>query len=410
MLGLIRNYRFDPFAASTSFQVISNEYHAIPGSGTYWVRLKEVPDEAYTEPTSGTPVYVRTSGGTPFTEVSGSPGLNEFRVDYTYKSGWVQFNSGNAGNVILVNYRGTGSPITAELLNALQMFQPATVYFGGDGSDGAGNITTDTALSEDPAGGGMAFKQYTTLEIATTKTLSLGSGVHGAVIAVQGLCKLGNSAVIDVSGKGGAGGAGGGVGVLGSPGGAGGYGAGGGGYGYTSTPEYKAGGDGGSAPGAGAGAGSSGRGATVSGAGGAGSNLVVGADEMQWRSLLAQAVYGAGGGGGGGGDHAGGAGGAGGGFLVINCGVLEVGTAPSFDASAVDGSAGGSTSGGGGGGGAGGTIVIIAQRIVGSTAATIQSTYCDVTAGAAGAGNLSAGGAGAAGYKRVIELYSHNLY
>jgi hypothetical protein len=403
MLRQIRNYRFNPFTEATSYSVITDEVHAIPDSSPYWVRLDEFPDESYTNPTSGTPVYVRNVGGTPFSEVSGSPGLNEFRVDYDYKSGWIEFNSGNTDQIILVCYRGTGSPIEAELINLLQWFQPATPLFGGDGSDGDLTVSTNTALAEDPADSGVALKQYGTLTINSGITLSLDTGVYGMILAARRI-KMASNAKIDVTGDGGAGG----VAIAGNgpPGEDGGFGGGGGGgAGDTDT----GGGGGGSGGLFSPGWGQGGAGGAIHETGGTGSKLIMAEQDIYWRTLANLMVYGAGGGAGGG--QYGGDGGDGGGFIIINCGVLEIGSGAAFDASGGDGENATSYDGGGGGG-AGGVICVIANRIVGGTAANIESARCDVSCGAGGTGGISSGdgGAGAAGYKRVIELYDYNKY
>jgi len=400
MLRQIRNYRFNPFTATNTFTVITDEVHAIPSSSPYWVRLHEVPDQSYTDPTSGTPVYIRNADGMVFTEVSGSPGLNEFRVDYTYKTGWVEFNSGNAGEIILVCYRGTGSPVEAEIVNALQWFQPATPIFGGDGSDGDVTISADTALAENPAGSGIALKQYTNLTIATGVTLSLASGVHGMVLAVQGRLKLEANAVIDVAGRGASGGPG--ADSDGARGGCGAFGGGGGGGGYSTT----GGNGGGDAPLFAPGAGQGGSGGSSGVNGSNGSKLII-ADDLYWRILSNILVYGAGGGAGGG--PYGGSGGSGGGFVIINCNVLELASGVSFQAKGSNGANSGHQNGAGGGGGAGGIILILANRVIGGTAPNVQSTNCDVSGGSGGSG-YSNGGAGADGYKKVVELYEYNKF
>jgi len=403
MLRKLVNFRWNPFTESNSYTVITDEVHAVPATSPYWVRLKEVADEDYTDPTSGTPVYIRTAGGTPFAEVSTSPGLNEFRVDYDYKTGWVEFNSGNAADIILVCYRGTGSPVEAELVNNLQRFETATPYFGGDGSDGSLTVSSNTQLAEDPAGSALVYKQYTNVLIEAGYTLSIASGCHGLVLAVQGKLELESGAKIDVNSRGAAGGAGGGGSANGAEGGVGGYGGGGGGGG---SATYE-GGRGGSPYGMG-GTGRGGSGGGVGAAGSAGVRAVRFEDDVCWRSLVNQYVPGAGGGGGG---ADGGAGGAGGGFILVNCAVFAINSG-TLEAKGAVGNNGGSGAGGGGGGG-GGTIIVLADRITGPHSHSyIQGTLCDVSAGAAGSGGGGGGngGAGAAGYKRVIELYSYNIF
>lgn len=402
------NKRWNPFTEASTASVITDEVHAIPDSSPYWVRLFEVPDEDYTDPTSGTPVYIRNSAATVFTEVSGSPGLNEFRVDYDYKSGWVEFNSGNSDQVILVCYRGLGSPVEAELTNWLQRVPILGDYFGGDGSDGSKTVSADENLTEYPAGSNLVFRQYTDLEIATTKTLGI-TGCNGLLLAVQGLFKLGNSAIVSVNSKGGAAGAGG---ASPADGGIGSFGGGGGGGDDTAT-------DGGAGGGilassrnfysnAGAGNGGAG-GAGGGGHAGAGVNGVFAPSVLYWKELYNMMVFGGGGGGGAGAGA--GNGGSGAGFIIINCGVLEVGTSVEFNADG-NNATNGILGKGGGGGGSGGAILIIANRIVGETEANVQANMCDVGGGTAGTGGVGAGngGAGADGVKKVLEMHEHNVY
>lgn len=408
MLRQIRNYRFNPFTAASSASVITDEVHAIPASGTYWVRLFEAPDEDYVEPTSGTPVYIRDTASNVLTEVSGAPGVDEFRVDYTFKTGWVEFNSANAGTVILVCYRGTGTPIIAEHVNALQLFQPATPFFCGDGSDGPATISSDTNLTEDPSGSGIVIKQYSNLTIDAAVTLGIAASLHGLVIAVSGRLRMDASAAISVYAKGAAGGNAVDTGT-GNIGGAGGFGGGGGGGGSAG-----AGGQGGSAYRAflvGNGYGGVGGATGANNASSGVPSTILSPVDHAWRSLANLMVYGAGGGSGGG-YTAGwfyGYGGAGGGFLIINCNVLDLASGAQFLANGQAGFNTG-TNNGGGGGGAGGVIVILANRIIGDTAANVESSRCNVTGGGGGSSLYGAGGNGAAGYKRAIELSEFNVY
>ena len=107
------NFRFDPFTESYSPNDISNEEHTIPNNSPYYIRLKEVPKE---DSPSSVTVYDVTAGSN-MTEVTGNPGDNEFRVDYKYQTGYIQFNSADAGHTVRVSYKGIGSRIIAELWN-----------------------------------------------------------------------------------------------------------------------------------------------------------------------------------------------------------------------------------------------------------------------------------------------------
>ncbi len=411
MLRKVVNHRLNPFTAANTHAVITDEVHAIPASGTYWARLFEAPDSTYVHATSGSPLYIRTVGGTVFSEVSSSPGLNEFRVDYTYKTGWIEFNSGNADDIILCCYRGTGSVVTAELVNALQWLRPVAPFFAGDASDSDLTVSSNTALTESPASSLIAFKQYDNLTINSSIELSLNSAANGMIITVAGLLTMNSSASISVSGNGGAGGVATGAGTSGQ-GGEGAFGGGGGAGG-----SGGAGGDGGTTP---IEPFSIGRG--VSGAGGAqGANNgaagvahdIISPTDHYWKELTNLMLYGAGGGAGGGNGTDGHYGGAGSGFLIINCNVLSVATGAMFDASGGNGQSTGVNGRGGAGGGAGGVAVIAANQIVGDTAANVEANMVDVSGGAGSTCDEGAGGTGgngADGYKRVIELHEYNVF
>jgi len=411
MLTLQRNDRIDPFTGVRTGSEITDEVHAIPGSGTYRIRLFEDPDPDYTHPTSGTALYVRTVGGTAFTQVSSAPGLNEFRVDLTYGTALVEFNSGNAGEVVYVCYRGLGAPAAAEVPNTLQLLQPASAYFGGDGSDGDLTLSGNTNLSESPAGSGVAFKQYDNLDLSGY-TLSVTGAAKGIILCVRGVLTMDASTVIDLDGKGMSGGAGQTFGYRdGLPGATGHPRIGGGGGG--GAMNYANGGAGGGLPGIG-GAGTS----AANRDGMDGANALVGPLDQAWRFAENWLPGGGGGGGAAGTWEDGGAGGAGGGLLVIQANVISAASGLSITAGGSNGSTaanGGEHGSGGGGGGAGGTVIIVAHRIVGRTAAQIEAA-CSVSGGAGGtggSGNSSTGGDGgdgASGYARCVELYSYNLY
>ncbi|MBW1989256.1 MAG: hypothetical protein JRI97_06890 [Deltaproteobacteria bacterium] len=411
MLRLVRNHRFDPFSQAPAYAAVTDEVHVIPASGVFRVRLWEVPDPEYSHPVSGTPVYIRNLSGTVFTEVSSAPALNEFSVDHAYKTAWVEFNSGNAGEVIYACYQGTGSPEHAELVNGLQLLQPASAYFGGDGSDGDLTLSGNTNLSESPAGSGVAFKQFNNLDLSGY-TLSVTGAAKGIILCVRGVLTMDASTVIDLDGKGMSGGAGQTFGYRdGLPGATGHPRIGGGGGG--GAMNYANGGAGGGLPGIG-GAGTS----AANRDGMDGTNALIGPLDQAWRFAENWLPGGGGGGGAAGTWEDGGAGGAGGGLLVIQANVISAASGLSITAGGSNGSTaanGGEHGSGGGGGGAGGTVIIVAHRIVGRTAAQIEAA-CSVSGGAGGSGGSGSsstggdGGAGASGYARCVELYSYNLY
>lgn len=407
MLAKKVNHRINPFTAAAAYTTIAGEVHAIPGSGTYRIRLNEVPDENYTHATSGSPLYIRTPGGVVFAEVATSPGLNEFRVDYEYKTGWVEFNSANADDIILCDYRGTGSPTTAEVINSLQYGIPMIAEFlFGDGSDGDATISSSTALS--PASGeNVVFKQYDNLTINASQTLSLDSSGRGMILCVAGVLTMGASAQISVAGNGGSGGSG--TSTAGNDGGAGAWGGGGGGGGVGGIGGAGGGNDVLFGPGQGVGGAG---GLSNNGAGGHGA-ATVWSKEHFWRTLQNFMIYGAGGGAGGGNiGHLGRPGGAGAGFLIVYCNILDISSGARFNASGEDGVDSVNTDAGGGGGGAGGAVLVAAQRIVGATEATLESTFIDSSGGSGGSSGgtgSGVGGDGSDGPKRGVELYEYNV-
>jgi hypothetical protein len=63
-----------------------------------------------------------------YTEVAGVPGANQYRVDWTYMTGLVEFHSSDAGNSVTANYKGLGTPITAAHFNNLIDRDPVTAW------------------------------------------------------------------------------------------------------------------------------------------------------------------------------------------------------------------------------------------------------------------------------------------
>lgn len=113
------NRRRNPFTDAET-PVDKNETGLIiPSSAPYIVQLLEIPKKEV--PTSVTVYNVTTSSY--MTEVSTTPGLGQFRVDYAPPdgegTGLIEFNSGNAGQTINVSYKATGSPVIAEFLDAI---------------------------------------------------------------------------------------------------------------------------------------------------------------------------------------------------------------------------------------------------------------------------------------------------
>ncbi len=91
----------------------------IPTSAPYLVQLLEVPLK---EMPSSVTIYNVTDSQY-MTEVATFPAQGQFRVDYPEPggegTGLVEFNSADAGKVINIGYKGTGSPIVTEFLDAI---------------------------------------------------------------------------------------------------------------------------------------------------------------------------------------------------------------------------------------------------------------------------------------------------
>lgn len=120
MFPLLPN-RFDPFSNDLSPYPCNSQAHQIPSASPYWVRLREVPYEEV-------PSNFSIPG---YTEVYGTPAAGQFRVDYTYRTGLVEFSSSDAGKFVTAFYRGVGSPITADDFHNLLRRVPSKGMFPG---------------------------------------------------------------------------------------------------------------------------------------------------------------------------------------------------------------------------------------------------------------------------------------
>jgi hypothetical protein len=109
-LRTVYDIRFDPFSQTQGSATIANEIHTIEatGLGFYGIRLNEVPLQE-------NPSSIVIPGYTEIT--SGEPTANQFKVDYTYKSGYIKFHSSQNGITVSVTYKGTGSPVEAAIVN-----------------------------------------------------------------------------------------------------------------------------------------------------------------------------------------------------------------------------------------------------------------------------------------------------
>ena len=113
------NRRRNPFT-DQDLAVDKNENGlVIPTSAPYFIQLVEVPRKDVPSTVS---VY-NVTDSVYMTEVTGSPGQNEFRVDYPEPdgegTGLVEFSSLDAGKTVNVSYKATGSAVVTEFLDTL---------------------------------------------------------------------------------------------------------------------------------------------------------------------------------------------------------------------------------------------------------------------------------------------------
>ncbi len=118
-IGSYANHRFNPFTGGDMAVAKTEDHVAVPTSSPFCLQLLEVPRKD--EPSSV--VIYNYSDSITMTEVSTSPTLGQYRVDYPTPdglgTGLIEFNSGDAGKDIRIEYMGTGSPIVAEILDGL---------------------------------------------------------------------------------------------------------------------------------------------------------------------------------------------------------------------------------------------------------------------------------------------------
>lgn len=251
--------------------------------------------------------------------------------------------------------------------------------FGGDGSDGALNVTSGTT-SLDASSANILVKYYTSINISAGATLDLSNkATDGTILILKSQGNVTIAGTIDLIGDG-ANAETNGFGIMDT----------------TTTHD----GDAGTAGAAGNG-----------GAGGSGDGTAYGNTEfyitkdanLLYRRLT-QLACGSGGGSGGDGvlvsgvAGTGGAGGAGGGVVIIECGgsINFTGTISVDGADGSDGSAGSGDSGGGGGGAGGAAgMALILYRTLTSVGGTINAR--GGAGGAGGDGGGSGGNAGAGG-------------
>lgn len=145
-MGYIKDVRVNPFEGTTAYKSLT-EVHVIPTTQPYWVRLGEIP--AYEE-VSSLNITDYDSGAT-FTEVNVIPNAGEFMPDWysdfggttnAWNTGTIQFNEADAGKIIKVVYKGTGSLVQSSANRYPE-------YLTNKGSGHLGNVTisSNTTMS-----------------------------------------------------------------------------------------------------------------------------------------------------------------------------------------------------------------------------------------------------------------------
>jgi hypothetical protein len=113
------NRRRNPFTKTENPVIKQENGLVIPTSSPYLVQLVETPLK---EIPSSVTVYNVTDNQY-MTEVQTAPGQGQFRVDYPEPdgegTGLVEFSSLDAGKEVNVTYKGTGSPVVTEFLEAM---------------------------------------------------------------------------------------------------------------------------------------------------------------------------------------------------------------------------------------------------------------------------------------------------
>jgi hypothetical protein len=111
------NHRKNPFTGADLAVDKTEDHVPIPASSPFFIQLVELPRK---DTPSSVSVYCYTSSSY-FTEVTSAPAQGEFRVDYPDPdgegTGLIEFNSNDAGKDLRIEYKATGSPIVAEILD-----------------------------------------------------------------------------------------------------------------------------------------------------------------------------------------------------------------------------------------------------------------------------------------------------
>lgn len=167
------NIRINPFIGDggTTNYVDFTEVHIIPAVSPFVVRINEVPQKK--DPSNMKVVYVDETTGAPtttaLTEVAATPGVSEFRPDYStnadddkdWNTGLIEFSSADAGKSVQISYTGMGT-----LAGVKNNRFPSWWLDRGDGSDGDFRPTENVTIS--------GLKQYRNVFIPAGVTVYAG--------------------------------------------------------------------------------------------------------------------------------------------------------------------------------------------------------------------------------------------
>lgn len=106
----LADFRYNPFSNAMELINITDEVHAVPVNSPYQIRLSEVPSKD--NPSSVVVKYL--DSGDLLTEVGAPPSEGQFWCDYntensSWNTGLLRFNAGDAGKVVKVSYKGSGT-------------------------------------------------------------------------------------------------------------------------------------------------------------------------------------------------------------------------------------------------------------------------------------------------------------
>lgn len=170
-----RNYRYNPFQDTLNAVTVTNEAHIISSSSPYTIQLCEAPKK-------DTPSTITLKiDGVTAQEVAAYPAQGQYWPDYLtnadgnehWNTGTILFNSADAGKLVTVTYKATGSIVWAETVNTYYFWDSGSIIAphwakyafvsgcagggGGGGRDadgGAGGITSFGSLFSLGGGGG----------------------------------------------------------------------------------------------------------------------------------------------------------------------------------------------------------------------------------------------------------------